>query len=464
MRIFGIRAERRQLLYLTGDVLFALVAITLGHLVRFGPSAPDLIEIVRGSTGATVVFITTNLLTFYVAGGYDTRADFRQPRLLLRVWVSVVVALLFQMVVFYTLPLWLWGRGIAGLTSLGFLILVSLWRVGICQLRPRLAIRTPTLILGADEAGHLIAELIQTHTDEGRIYELVGFVDDRIETTAFPLPVVSGTEDLQQTVNEQGVTCIIVALRGGMSPTLTKQLLDLKARGTRIEDMRWVYKRLTGKVPIHYLSDTSLIFSPMFLGSQGMGAAAQRLADVLIASVGLILSLPIIALAGIAISLESKGGVLFTQERVGLDEEPFIIFKLRTMSLNAEADTGPVWSTGQFDHRVTRVGRFLRRTRIDELPQFWNILRGDMSLVGPRPERAHFVRDLKERIPFYSLRFAVKPGVTGWAQVNYRYGATEEDAAEKLCYDLYAIQELNPVLYLIIMLKTVQTVLLRPGS
>jgi len=464
VRIFGIRAERRQLLYLVGDVLFALLAIALGHLLRFGPSGPHLLEILRGSTGATAVFISTNLLTIYVAGGYDPRADFRQPRHMLRVWGAVVAALLLQMVVFYSLPLWLWGRGIAGLTSLGFLFLVSLWRAGICQLRPRLAVRTPTLILGADEAGHVIAELIQTHTDEGRMYELLGFVDDRIETTAFPLPIVGGTRDLQQTVNEHGVTCLIVALRGGMSPELTKQLLDLKAHGTRIEDMRWVYKRLTGKVPIHYLSDTSLIFGPMFLGSQGVGAAAQRVADVLIASVGLVLSVPIIAVASIAISLESKGGVFFTQERVGLDEQPFTMIKLRTMAFNAEADTGPVWSTGAFDHRVTRVGRFLRRSRIDELPQFWNILRGDMSLVGPRPERAHFVKELKTRIPFYSLRFAVKPGVTGWAQVNYRYGASEEDAAEKLCYDLYAIQELNPILYLIIMLKTVQTVLLRPGS
>lgn len=134
------------------------------------------------------------------------------------------------------------------------------------------------------------------------------------------------------------------------------------------------------------------------------------------------------------------------------------------MGRDAEAKTGAVWSQGAGDPRVTRVGRFLRRTRIDELPQFWNVLRGDMSMVGPRPEREHFVRQLEEQIPFYALRFAVKPGVTGWAQVMYRYGATTEDAAEKLRYELFSIQEMSPLLYVLIVLKTLQTVLVRPGS
>jgi lipopolysaccharide/colanic/teichoic acid biosynthesis glycosyltransferase len=138
--------------------------------------------------------------------------------------------------------------------------------------------------------------------------------------------------------------------------------------------------------------------------------------------------------------------------------------KLRTMVPNAEARTGPVWSKGGDDPRVTRVGRFLRRSRIDEVPQLWNVLRGDMSIVGPRPEREPFVSQLASSIPFYALRFAVPPGVTGWAQVKYRYGASEEDAAEKLRYELYAIQSMNPVLYLLILIKTVQTVVMKAGS
>ncbi|HND31604.1 MAG TPA: sugar transferase, partial [Myxococcota bacterium] len=166
----------------------------------------------------------------------------------------------------------------------------------------------------------------------------------------------------------------------------------------------------------------------------------------------------------ILVKLESPGPAFYIQERLGKNEQPFGIIKLRTMRQDAEAGTGAVWSQGQGDPRVTRVGRFLRRSRIDELPQFYNVLRGDMSVIGPRPEREHFVRLLKEKIPFYGLRFSVKPGVTGWAQVRYRYGASEEDAVEKLSYELYAVQEMSPALYILILLKTIQTVMVRPGS
>ena len=248
-----------------------------------------------------------------------------------------------------------------------------------------------------------------------------------------------------------------------MSLDLTRQLLACKTRGVQIEDMPTVYKRLTGKVPVLHLSDDWLIFGPVFSGSSRFSAALQRLADIAIGVVGGALSVLIILPAAILIKLESPGPVFYTQERLGRNERTFRIVKLRTMRSDAEAG-GPQWSQGAGDPRVTRVGRWLRRSRIDELPQFYNVLRGDMALVGPRPEREHFVTQLKEKIPFYALRFSVKPGVTGWAQVRYRYGATDEDAVEKLCYELYAIQEMGPALYVLILLKTIQTVLLRPGS
>ena len=190
-------------------------------------------------------------------------------------------------------------------------------------------------------------------------------------------------------------------------------------------------------MPILHLSDSWLIFGPVFAGTSAFAGGAQRLVDVLIALIGAIGSRPVVLLAAMVVKLESKGPAFFLQERLGRNERPFKIIKLRTMRTDAEA-AGPQWSQ-KGDPRVTRVGRFLRRSRIDELPQFWNVLLGDMSIVGPRPEREYFVNQLKEKIPFYALRFSVKPGVTGWAQVRYGYGATENDAVEKLCFELYAI-------------------------
>ena len=189
----------------------------------------------------------------------------------------------------------------------------------------------------------------------------------------------------------------------------------------------------------------------------------KRTLDILMAAVGLALSLPLVPLIAVLIKLDSPGPVVYRQERVGRGGESFWLLKFRSMRLDAETDTGPVWADAH-DPRVTRVGRLLRRSRLDELPQLINILRGEMSLVGPRPERPAFVAELQEKVPFYTYRLAVKPGLTGWAQVNYRYGCTIADALEKLEYDFYYIKNLSIFLDLVIVLQTVQVVLLGKGS
>lgn len=466
MTIFSIPVERRALLYLIGDVLLCFISIAWGQWLRFGPGAPgaDLLTVLHDTTGASAVFIVTHLLVLYLAEGYDLDRDFRLRINIFRIWVAIVAAFLGQAILFYLLPNWWWGRGITFISNLVFAVLLTVWRLVASAVRPRMDFRRPTLVIGAGKTGQLIAQMIREHPAQGDIHELVGFLDDREVDTGATGPRLGGSKELEEVVRCYRVRSIVVAVLSGMQPHLTAQLLSCKAAGVRIEDMRTVYKRLTGKVPIHYLSDTALIFGPDFSGVHGLGGAVQRVIDVVLALIGLLLTGPVIALGALAVKLDSRGPAFFLQERVGLNEVPFTIIKLRTMRTDAEQATGPVWSQGAGDPRVTKVGRFLRRSRIDELPQFFNILRGDMSLVGPRPEREHFVSRLKEQIPFYGLRFAARPGVTGWAQVKYRYGASEEDAAEKLCYDLFAIQEMSPALYLLVVVKTVQTVLLRPGS
>jgi sugar transferase (PEP-CTERM system associated) len=470
MKVFGLRMERRSLLYVAGDIVLALLALGLAHSLRFAMEF-DLTAVIVRASGGTALFVWTNVLMLYLAQTYEAHRSYLRPANLLRIWGSVALAFLAQMVLFYLLPKWQFGRGVALLGNLGFLVLLTFWRIAMSFVRPRLSLRRRTLILGSDQSAQVIAEAIKNDRERRDLYRVLGFVEgpqgstDPEHTDDTPtVEVVGRCEELSKLVELADVDCIIVAVRSGMPPWLTQELLEYKTRGIIIEDMRQVYKQMTGKVPIHYLSDTSFIFGPEFGGTRGMGAGLQRLSDILFGLVGLTLSAPIILGAAIAIKRDSRGPVFYTQERVGQNERNFTIWKLRTMTVDAEAKSGAVWSQGAGDPRVTKVGRFLRRSRIDELPQFWNVLVGDMSMVGPRPERPHFVAQLKEQIPYYGLRFAVKPGVTGWAQVRYRYGASVEDSAEKLCYDLFAIQELTPLLYTTIILKTIQTVVLKPGS
>lgn len=470
--------QRRQLNYLLGDVIIAMMSIQLANKVRFGWDAPqtDLVSVLTESTGASLFFVSSLLTALYLADAYNGSIDFRSRYEVVRTWSAVVSALAFELLAFTVFPHGFWGRGVAGLTTLFAGIMLTAWRPFVCSISPNASFRLKTLVVGAGQAGHLVAGVLTRLQEVDGTYQLVGLVNhpragnrrasDYAEddiTAPISGPAVIGTvSEVTALVKKHGVQLIIVALRSSMNAELAKQLLECKARGVLIEDMPTIYKRLTGKVPILHLSDSWLIFGPVFAGTSAFAGGVQRLVDVLIALVGALGSLPVVLLAAMVVKLESKGPAFFLQERLGRNERPFKIIKLRTMRTDAEA-AGPQWSQ-KGDPRVTRFGRFLRRSRIDELPQFWNVLLGDMSIVGPRPEREYFVNQLKEKIPFYALRFSVKPGVTGWAQVRYGYGATENDAVEKLCFELYAIQEMTPLLYVLILLKTVQTVLLRRGS
>jgi exopolysaccharide biosynthesis polyprenyl glycosylphosphotransferase len=233
-------------------------------------------------------------------------------------------------------------------------------------------------------------------------------------------------------------------------------------QGVAFHHLASVYERYTGKIAVENLRPSYLIFSEGFRRTWLLGTA-KRSVDIAIATIGLLLAAPVMLLVAIGIRLSSPGPVLYHQDRVGKDGRVFRIHKFRSMCVDAEARTGPAWATSD-DPRVTRVGRFLRRSRLDELPQLWNVLRGDMSFVGPRPERPEFVSELTERIPFYGQRHVVRPGLTGWAQVRHEYGSTVEDALEKLQYELFYIKHMSLGFDLFIVLETIKTVLVRRGS
>ena len=253
--------------------------------------------------------------------------------------------------------------------------------------------------------------------------------------------VIGSYEQLEEIVEREGIDKIVVALsdRRGVLPV--EVLLSCKLRGVKVEDVATFYEQVSGKIMLENLRPSWLVFSEDFTISP-LTRALKRLQDIGLAIIGGILALPLAMLVAICIRLDSRGPVLFRQERVGQDGEPFTLIKFRSMKVDAEAATGPIYAEAD-DPRITRVGRIIRRMRLDELPQLVNVLNGDMSFVGPRPERRFFVEQFEKDIPYYSRRMSVKPGVTGWAQVKYAYGANAEDAAEKLRLDLYYVKNMS---------------------
>jgi sugar transferase (PEP-CTERM system associated) len=267
---------------------------------------------------------------------------------------------------------------------------------------------------------------------------------------------------IHKLANEGKVDRIIVAMEERRGRFPTEELLKCRMEGISIEEGIAFYEHLTGKLLIERAYPSFLIFSNGFIKST-YHRVVKTVMDFMLSFLGLIISLPIMALVALAIKLDSRGPVFYQQERVGKNGKTFMLLKFRSMREDAERETGPVWAQER-DLRVTRIGRIIRTLRLDEIPQMINVLRGEMSFVGPRPERPHFVGELKNEIPFYEKRHAAKPGITGWAQIKYPYGASTNDALEKLKYDLYYIKNMSLFLDLLILFRTVKIALFGNGA
>jgi sugar transferase (PEP-CTERM system associated) len=342
-----------------------------------------------------------------------------------------------------------------------FLAAILTWRFAFNVL-----IRTPQLvenilIVGTGPDAVRVAR--QIFDQRNFAYRIVGFAADGAPPSlplGFPR-VLGPASDTCTLATRYGVDRIVVAVSDRRGHLPVEELVLAKLSGVEIEEAATTYERITGKLMIENIKPSSVIFSDGFRVSRWR-RLVKRAADIVFSFVGLVLSIVPMALTAIAVWLESGGPVIYRQERVGQHGRTFTLLKFRSMRLDAEKEK-PVWAQAA-DNRVTRVGRFIRLTRLDELPQFLNVLRGDMSFVGPRPERPYFVEMLAREIPFYHERHAVKPGVTGWAQVKYRYGSSIEDATEKLRYDLYYIKHLSVVFDLTIAFDTVKVILFGKGA
>jgi sugar transferase (PEP-CTERM system associated) len=354
------------------------------------------------------------------------------------------------------------GNGI--FVSSLFVILIAIlgWRLAVNQLIGSLKLEERVLFVGTGETARKVARQILDQHDFA--YRIIGFIDDDVSRLGERIvnPAIVGTPaDIERLIVQHQVDRIVVGLSDRRGKLPVQELLRAKMAGVRVEDATTTYERVTGKILIDDLRPSWLIFSDGFRVSRVM-RLMKRTIDLTLSLIMLIFALPAMLVTALAIMIEDGRPVLYQQERVGENGRIFTLSKFRSMRKDAENGT-PVWARDG-DDRVTTVGRITRKTRLDELPQLWSVIRGDMSFVGPRPERPYFVEELSRDIPFYQQRHAVKPGITGWAQVKYRYGSSREDATEKLRYDLYYIKHLSIVFDLTIVFDTVKVVLFRKGA
>ncbi len=327
----------------------------------------------------------------------------------------------------------------------------------------RVGPRERLLVIGTTEASVTLAgELSRRRTQLG--IEIVGFVDVDREGIGRPLAsgrVIGTVDDVREIVERRRIDRVVVNLADARGRLPMDQLLDLRLRGVAVDHLASIYERYTGKIALENLRPSWFIFSSGFRHTRSL-ANAKRLLDVVAGAALLILAAPLMAMVAVAVKLTSPGPVLYAQQRVGQHGRIFTMRKFRSMHVDAEAATGAVWATAD-DPRLTPIGRFLRSTRLDELPQLWNVLMDDMSLVGPRPERPEFVNLLQQEITFYDQRHRVKPGLTGWAQISYPYGSSVHDALQKLQYDLYYLKHMSIALDVFIIVATLKTVWSRTG-
>jgi len=277
-----------------------------------------------------------------------------------------------------------------------------------------------------------------------------------------PGALTNEVNQLFSVLETKGIERVVIALDNRRAQLPIKPLLSLRIHGVQVVEAASFYEEISGRVPVEFLSPGHLIFGEGFERSKWMHWI-KRATDIVCSALGIIVGLPLFFILPILIKISSKGPVFYCQERVGWKERPFKIIKFRTMVDNAEGASGPVWA-GENDPRVTRLGWLMRKLRLDELPQLINIFAGEMSFVGPRPERPFFVRQLQEKIPYYSYRFTVKPGLTGWAQIQYAYSSTLKESQEKFGYDLYYIKHLSPLFDLAIIFDTIRVIIKGQGA
>jgi sugar transferase (PEP-CTERM system associated) len=441
------------LLLVIGDVLIAALAVYTGSELRY--QTLEGFDLQKLS-----IFVAVTIFVSYLAELYSLEKRISRIEILTRVVMGLTGSFLALTAVFYLVHITLFFRGMFAAALFIFGLFQFMWHAGFRALINSSHLACKVLVLGTGALAKTIGELIQTSNHQ---HVLCGYLNPTNEPVTVPADSVIGNgSGLHKTIEKAKAHKVVVSLSERRGTFPLQDVLNLKFCGIEIVDAPSFYEELTGKLLLENINPSWFIFSDGFKLNSTI-KFYKRTIDIIGALIGLAFTLPLLPLFALLIKLDSRGPVFFKQVRIGEMNKNFNVYKLRSMRLDAEQATGAVWAQKN-DPRITRLGRFLRKTRIDELPQFYNVLKGEMSFVGPRPERPEFVQKLKVGIPYYSERHFVKPGITGWAQIRYPYGASEKDALEKLRYDLYYIKNMSFSLETTIMFETAKVMLFGRGA
>jgi sugar transferase (PEP-CTERM system associated) len=459
------RPATRPTTLIACETVLIIGAIAISAYLRLGLQGWASLFFENGGFVKALLITAICQLSLYYCDLYDLRTAGDRRDVFVRLLQALGSASIILAVLYFWFPSLIIGRGVFLWACGMVIVLVVGWRLAFDWLSSHAAPSERLLIVGTSAAAMSLArELFERRRELG--VEIVGFVEPEPRSGGGPVfyPDVIGTvEDIPSIVRARAVDRVVVSLTDARGKLPLDKLLEMKlSRGIMFDHLATVYEQYTGKIAIENLRPSWLIFSDGFRRKR-FTAMAKRMCDVGAALGMLIVLSPVMALVALAVKLTSPGPVVYEQLRVGQHGRVITVRKFRSMRADAEATTGAVWAT-QNDSRVTPLGRIIRRSRLDELPQLWNVLVGDMSLIGPRPERPEFVKMLTEKIPFYGQRHGIRPGLTGWAQVRYVYGASVEDAMEKLQYDLFYMKNMSLALDLVIAFETAKTVILRRGA
>lgn len=451
------------------DAVVAVAALFSASVARFGYAEASQKMFTLGTMYLALIFVVVVLFSSHLMEVYELCKNVKKREIIVNIFFGTITSFFLLSVVYYLKPDVILGRGILFISLCIFALFQfcghSLYLLG--KNNPRFFQKI--LVLGTGALAAQIGEMVSSNK---RNFALVGYASCFLgsrenDTEEVPLEVhqdliLGNCDELLEMALRTQTEVIVVALseRRGIFPL--SDVLRCKLNGIQIMDAPSFYELVQGKLMLESITPSWFIFSSGFRRTN-IFSICKRAIDIVLSCLGLLLTLPFFPLIALAIKLDSPGPVFFRQERVGNREKLFVLYKFRTMGQDAEKETGAVWAEKN-DPRVTTLGRFFRGSRIDEIPQLINVLKGDMSFVGPRPERPEFVEKLQKIIPYYSKRHFIKPGITGWAQVRYSYGSSVEDAVEKLRYDLYYIKNICPFLDTLIFFETIKVVLFGFGG
>ncbi len=463
LNIGGQRVPPKILLMVLGDGVFISVGLLVAAAVRAPYSGPLWVHFSTGGILARFALVVlASQLALYYNDLYNSPLVSRHSEIFVQLLQALGIACLVLGIFYYLSPEFSLGRGIAALAAPTILILTVGWRFWLNRSGFLHNGANRVLIVGTGSAGISLTREIISRPELN--LKVVGFLDESGENIGKSLVnpgIIGAVSDIETITADRSIDRVVLSLAERRGCTPVRQLLHLKFAGIGVEDAHSLYEKITGRILLEHLSPSWLILSDGFRKS-AFTVAAKRALDVFLSLVALVLTLPLMGLIAFTIWLDTGKPMLFCQKRAGLGGKLFHIFKFRSMYQDAE-ENGPSWAA-EGDKRVTRVGRFLRKFRLDELPQLFNVLCGEMSLVGPRPEQPHFCALLEEHLSLFNLRHSVRPGITGWAQIKYKYGSSIEENKNKLEFDLFYIKHMSVLLDLAILFETAKVILYGRGA